>query len=172
MNEGETHDLVRAAVGGRRGVRLCRPIGTAAAVADIAGGLALAACRRHGLDPAATTLILVAHGAERDRRAQAPAERHARRIAARSGFAGVVPAFLEAGPKFPDVLARTTRPAVVVALFLGRGRHVLEDVEGVLARRQPAIAYAGSVGDAPALTELGLSRIRRAARRSVVRPGP
>lgn len=159
MNAGATHDMVRGAARGRN-VRLCRPLGAAPAVAAIARELALAACAR----PATATLILVAHGDERDPRAQATARRHARYIATTRTFRRVVPAYLEAEPGLGDAVARVDGPVVVVALFLGRGRHVVEDVGAALARRGPAVAYAGSVGDTEAMMELGLRRLRRAIR--------
>ncbi|MGH6719160.1 MAG: CbiX/SirB N-terminal domain-containing protein [Alphaproteobacteria bacterium] len=168
MNAGGTYDLVRRAVGARLGVRLCRPIGAAPAIARIAEAMAVAACGKHSREPGRTGLVLAAHGAADDPRAQATTTGHARRIAASGRFAYVVPAFLEAAPGFRDVLASAKGPAVVVALFLGHGRHVARDVAAVVARFAPRVIYAGPVGDDPAFARLVLDR----ARRALTRPPP
>lgn len=164
MNAGGTYDLIRRAVGIRQGVGLCRPIGAAADIARIAETMGLAACRRRRREPARTTLVLVAHGAADDPRAQAPAIDHARRLAATGRFARVLPAFLEAEPGFRATLAAIAGPCAVVALFLGYGRHVTEDVAAVVTRFANAI-YAGSLGDDPAFAQLVLARARRALTR-------
>lgn len=164
MNHGATCDTVRRAAAVFDHVRVCRPLGAAPAIATLARDMALAACGARGWPAARTVLILVAHGAARDPRAQATALRHAARIAATGPFARVDTAFLEAAPMFHDWLARPPRRAAVVGLFLGRGRHVVEDVERPLTRVSPSVAYAGCVGDASIIVDIGLRRIRHALR--------
>jgi sirohydrochlorin ferrochelatase len=126
--------------------------------------MALAACEALGWRAAETTLLLVAHGARRDPRAQAPASRHAARITSAGAFAGVETAFLEADPPFRAWLDRPGARTIVVGLFLGRGRHVVEDVEQAIAQARPTIAYGGSVGDSAAIVSLGSRRVRRVLR--------
>jgi sirohydrochlorin ferrochelatase len=160
MGQGPTYDSVKLAVGAFPGVRLCRPIGTWTMVTRLARDLGIAACARQGWVPRRTRLLLVAHGAVHDPRAQETARRHATRMRTSGVFGRVDTAYLEAEPRFDRATVEHRRATVVVALFLGRGRHVVEDVEEGLAHAGPAVAYGGSVGDAEQLVTVGLQRAR------------
>lgn len=162
MGSGPTFDMVRRAVAAVPGVRLCRPIGAWSVMARLVRDLGIAACVWQGWKPDRTRLLLVAHGAAHDPRAQATTRRHAERIRAMGSFGRVDTTYLEADPRFDRSALSTGRATVVVALFLGRGRHVVEDIEGPLAKAAPTVAYGGSVGDAEDLVNAGLKRVRAA----------
>ncbi|MEX2650025.1 MAG: CbiX/SirB N-terminal domain-containing protein [Alphaproteobacteria bacterium] len=167
MNEGATFDIVRrAAHSGRRGrIRLCLPLGTARAVADIGLALALKTCREAGWRARDVTVVCVGHGAARDPRAQRSTLDHAARIRRPRVFRGVMAAFIEAEPSFAATLASVRGRTVVVAFFLGRGRHVVEDVGAVVGRAGANVRYAGSIGEDRALETIVRRKVRAALRR-------
>jgi sirohydrochlorin cobaltochelatase len=113
-------------------------------------------------DPAATGLLLFAHGARDPRWAQ-PFEAVAARCRAVRGDARVALAFLDF--MAPDLLAAGAALAAagctrvdVVPLFLGAGGHVRKDIPLLLARlhaAHPGVHFAlrPTVGEAPALIE-------------------
>jgi sirohydrochlorin cobaltochelatase len=107
-------------------------------------------------------LVLLAHGS-RDPQWRDPPEALRRLLAARLENATVELAFLElAEPGFEEVLARiaaggNTRVSIV-PLFLAAGRHVREDIAGLVARaraRYPEVEFRElpALGDAPSVLE-------------------
>lgn len=162
MNEGATFDIVRRAAQKGR-ARLCLPLGTARAVADIGLALAMEACRAAGWRAREVTVVCVGHGAARDPRAQKSTLDHAARLRRLRVFGGVAAAFIEAEPSLAATLASVRGRTVAVAFLLGRGRHVIDDVEAVVGRA--GVRYAGSIGDDAALEAIVRRKVRAALRR-------
>jgi sirohydrochlorin ferrochelatase len=162
MADGFIMQLVRNRLAGATGVRLRRPVGTDPRVADLIEAAAAAACAERGWEPAGATLLLVAHGTERHPNSATAARRHAREVAARTGFAEVHTAFLDQASFLADAtrhLAR--RPCVAVGLFVDDGPHGRDDVLAGLAGAGVPIAYTGAIGSDPAFVDLILAEARR-----------
>ena len=117
------------------------PLGILPAFRDLARRAALEGCRTHGLDPAATTVVLAAHGA-RDTRAPADSAKAAVAHLHASGlFRAVTPAFVEEPPFLFDVLETVAAPAICVPFFALAAGHVTGD----LAEAAVAAGFAGPI---------------------------
>lgn len=153
---------------GRRRLIRCPPIGLNPDLARIIAGCALALGREHGLDPGATRLLLVGHGARNDDASRRATMAQASRLRMRGQFAGVDCAFLEEPPAIKDQLARGDGDCIVIGMFAAGGAHADEDVPRQLraARlgRRGRIVYAGAIGADPAISVLVLDQIDDADR--------
>ncbi|MFT4266354.1 MAG: CbiX/SirB N-terminal domain-containing protein [Xenophilus sp.] len=108
-------------------------------------------------------IVLFAHGS-RDARWREPVEAVARRVAELAPHAAVRCAYLElVEPGLPQAVAELAAGGVravrVVPLFLGMGRHLRQDLPGLLddlRRTWPRVAFelAPAVGESPALIDL------------------
>ena len=111
----------------------------------------------------ATGIVLFAHGS-RDPRWREPVEAVARRVTALSPGAPVVCAYLE--PTAPDLptataglVAQGARAVRIVPLFLGIGKHVREDLPGLidgLRAAHPGVTFSlqTAVGEDTRVIEL------------------
>jgi sirohydrochlorin ferrochelatase len=137
--------LIEAAnAGAARIVRLLPPLGLDPALAALVARRAGDAARRLGAAAAQTTVVLLAHGSNRDQASREAAGRLAALIAARRRFRAVRIAVLEGGLTLGETLDAVRGPAVVVGLFAGEGLHGAEDVPALLAARD--VGFAGNVG--------------------------
>lgn len=135
-----------------RQVRVLPPIGLDRAVPGIVAGLARDAISGAELEATDTTLLLVAHGSQKD-----PASRNATlsvatALAELRQFRSVEIAFLEEDPFVADQLSSVVGPTVAVGLFMGEGMHGAEDLpRAVRATRRGDIFIAPSLSQAPEL---------------------
>ncbi|GBD42946.1 hypothetical protein HRbin40_00406 [bacterium HR40] len=156
-----------------RGIRppplLLPPLGSIPALAAVLTRMAQRTAREAGLDPATTTLVLVAHGTPKHPASGRTVAEQAARIERSGRFAAVETAFLEQEPFLADRLLRLCRrPAVVVGFFVDAGPHGRDDVRRVL-EGFPAIPYAGVVGERPEVVPLLLDMAQSALRRPPLR---
>jgi sirohydrochlorin cobaltochelatase len=95
-------------------------------------------------DPSETTLVVLGHGTEEHAGSGGATSHLAARLATESGYASVVPAFLDQTPTLSEVLAQIrTRGTVIVPFFVSEGWHVGTTIPRDLAR-------VGDVGGGPA----------------------
>lgn len=161
-----TRVAIPRALGGDPRVRLCRPVGLNQRMAALITCHARLGCAERGLDPAATTVVLVGHGSARAPGQAAALRRHTATVAASGAFACVCEAHLEEPPRLPETLAALRGSAVaVVGFFAGEGGHVRDDVPAALAAEQaarrnayPPVHNFGSVADNPAVTQIILEQ--------------
>ena len=138
--------------GNGRQVGILTPIGLDRSVPEIVAGLAGDAISGAELEAADTTLLLVAHGSQKD-----PASRNATITVATAlaefrRFRSVEIAFLEEDPFVADQLNAVIGPAVAVGLFMGEGMHGGEDLpQAVRASRRGDIVIAPPLSQSPEL---------------------
>jgi sirohydrochlorin cobaltochelatase len=133
---------------GSRTVQLCGPLGHRLELGLLVGLRAQAAAQRHGVEPKQTTLLIVAHGTDRDRGSQHATDRHAARVRETGAFAEVQTAYLDQAPTIPDTVAGLKRPTVVAGLFATPGPHAEQDVPRLIAQGNSpnVIDYLGPIG--------------------------
>jgi sirohydrochlorin cobaltochelatase len=109
-----------------------------------------------GIDPAETSLLIVAHGTDLNENSAVAAKREAERIRGLGKFAEVLNLYMEEPPLVSDWRKLTnTRNIVVVPFFISDGLHSYEDIPRLIG-----IVVAGSVdrdrpGSAPPATARG-----------------
>ncbi len=107
--------------------KYCQPVGNHAAMTELllkrAREVAL------GVDPAETSLLIVAHGTDLNENSAVAAKREAEKIRALGKFAGVLNVYMEEPPLVSDWRKLThTRNVVVVPFFISDGLHSYEDI--------------------------------------------
>src|SRR4030095_10020045 len=132
-----------------------------------------------GVDPAETSLLIVAHGTNLNENSAVAAKREAEKIRAIGKFAAVLNVYMEEPPLVSDWRKLTkTRNIVVVPFFISDGLHSYEDIpqligiadrrstitshaaRGEIFRRNPyringrTLFYAPSLGTDPGLPDL------------------
>lgn len=138
-----------------RNIEMLTPLGLDPGLPDIVLQQACDAAHDHGFAPQACTVILLAHGSQRNPASRQSTERMARAIEERALFRKVDVAFLEEQPSLDDVAAVTEGPAVVVGMFSGEGLHGAKDAPRLVERlRRNDIVFAGIMGSAPGIAEL------------------
>jgi sirohydrochlorin cobaltochelatase len=100
-----------------------------------------------GIDPAETSLLIVAHGTDLNENSAVAAKREAEKIRALGKFAGVLNVYMEEPPLVADWQKLTkTRNVVVVPFFISDGLHSYEDIPrliGIANGRSTATSHAG-----------------------------
>jgi sirohydrochlorin cobaltochelatase len=117
----------RTEIGGRV-VYYGKPVGSHPSVPALISRRAADWCARQGLAPAATTLLLVAHGSRNPMASHTP-EAIAAAVRRESVFAEVLTAYLEQEPsvrRWPDLVA--TDRIIALPLLLSEGMHVNIDL--------------------------------------------
>jgi sirohydrochlorin cobaltochelatase len=144
---------------GAPSVHLCDPVGQRAELAGILEARACAAATRHGLDPAETTLLLVAHGTDRDQGSQHATDLHAARLRSMGVFGAVRTAYLDQAPTIPETVARLDCPTIVAGLFATPGPHAETDVPRLIAEGNSSyvLDYLGPIGADAAVPEIILN---------------
>jgi sirohydrochlorin cobaltochelatase len=113
-----------------------------------------------GVDPAETSLLIVAHGTDLNENSAVAAKREAQKIRSLGKYATVLNVYMEEPPLVSDWRKLTeTRNVVVVPFFISDGLHSYEDIPVLLGiqeqrlpsrRRQPN----GRLGSRPSLKEI------------------
>jgi sirohydrochlorin cobaltochelatase len=109
----------------------CQPVGNHPAVTE----LLLKRSREvaPGIDPAETSLLIVAHGTDLNENSAVAAKREAEKIRALGKFAAVLNVYMEEPPLVSDWRKLTkTRNVVVVPFFISDGLHSYEDIPALL----------------------------------------
>jgi sirohydrochlorin cobaltochelatase len=109
-----------------------------------------------GIDPAETTLLIVAHGTDLNENSAVAAKREAERIRALRKFAEVLNVYMEEPPLVSDWRKLTkTRNVVVVPFFISDGLHSYEDIPRLIGIVTAGKVYRGQPGSAHSATARG-----------------
>jgi sirohydrochlorin ferrochelatase len=152
----------RLAAVGRADCPVLAPFGRDPASAALCLRAALDGARAHGLDPAATTLLIAAHGSPSDPRPAAATRAVAGAVAAALRFRAVAVGFVDEPPSIAEA-ARESRASLCLPFFAARNNHVTADLPAALARAGFAGALLDPVGEHPAVPRLIAAALRRAA---------
>jgi sirohydrochlorin cobaltochelatase len=107
--------------------KYCQPVGNHPAMTDLL--LKRAREVAPGVDPADTSLLIVAHGTDLNENSAVAAKREAEKIRAVGKFAGVLNVYMEEPPLVSDWRKLTnTRNVVGVPFFISDGLHSYEDI--------------------------------------------
>jgi sirohydrochlorin cobaltochelatase len=108
------------------------------------------------IDPAESSLLIVAHGTDLNENSAVAAKREAEKIRALGKFAAVLNVYMEEPPLVADWRKLTkTRPVVVVPFFISDGLHSYEDIPVLLGIAVAAGVDRGRPGSAPPATARG-----------------
>ena len=134
--------------------KYCEPVGNHPAMTELllkrAGEVA------GDVDPAETSLLIVAHGTDLNENSAVAAKREADRIRALAKFAEVLNLYMEEPPLISDwPKLSSTRNVVVVPFFISDGLHSYEDIPQLLGIVLAAGVHRGSPGSAPPATARG-----------------
>jgi sirohydrochlorin cobaltochelatase len=134
--------------------KYCEPVGNHPAMTDLL--LKRAREVAPGVDPADTTLLIVAHGTDLNENSAVAAKREAEKIRALGKFAGVLNVYMEEPPLASDWRKLTnTRNVVVVPFFISDGLHSYEDIPRLLGIVVAGGVDRGRPGSAPSATAPG-----------------
>jgi sirohydrochlorin cobaltochelatase len=140
--------------------KYCEPVGNNAAMTELllrrAGGIA------PDVDPADTSLLIVAHGTDLNENSAVAAKREAEKIRALGKYVAVLNVYMEEAPLVSDWRKLTkTRHVIVVPFFISDGLHSYEDIPVLLgigdaAPNKPAL----SLSEGPRSSHEGTTRRR------------
>ena len=164
LSGAPSHDDARA-------VHLCDPLGHCPELGRLIGLRAQAAAQRHGRAPSETTVLLVAHGTDRDEGSQHATDRHAAWLRETGTFADIRTAYLDQTPTIPDTIAGLERPTIVAALFATPGPHAEQDVPRLIAEGNSpnVIDYLGPIGADEGIPKVILSIVAQEVARNTAR---
>jgi len=138
--------------------RYCEPVGNHSLMTELllqrARGVA------PDVDPAETSLLIVAHGTDLNENSAVAAKREAEKIRALGKYAAVLNVYMEEAPLVSDWRKLTETPnVVVVPFFISDGLHSYEDIPrllGIKERRLPSRRREpnGRLGSRPSLKEI------------------
>jgi sirohydrochlorin cobaltochelatase len=134
--------------------KYCQPVGNHPLMTDLllkrAGEVA------PDVDPADTSLLIVAHGTDLNENSAVAAKREAEKIRALGKFAEVLNVYMEEQPLVSDWLKLTKTPnVVVVPFFISDGLHSYEDIPRLIGIVVAAGVDRGRPGSAPLATARG-----------------
>jgi sirohydrochlorin cobaltochelatase len=134
--------------------KYCQPVGNHPAMTELllkrAGDIALS------VDPAETSLLIVAHGTNLNENSAVAAKREAEKIRALRKYAAVLNVYMEEPPLVSDWRKLTkTRNVVVVPFFISDGLHSYEDIPRLIGIVVAAGVDRGQPGSAPPATAPG-----------------
>src|SRR5580765_762433 len=138
--------------------KYCEPAGSHASMTDLLLRRALEVAP--GIDRAATSLLIVAHGTDLNENSAVAAKREAEKIRALGKYAAVLNVYMEEAPLVSDWRKLTKTPnVVVVPFFISDGLHSYEDIPrllGIKERRLPSRRKQpnGRLGSRPSLKEI------------------
>jgi len=135
----------RLGLAGYPGLRVLDPFGTDPALPDLVARIALEGCASAGLDPAATTLFLAAHGSKVSRTSADSTHAMAEILTRRALFAALRVGFVEESPFLAEA-AQGLDPAICLPFFNLRAGHVAGDVPDALEKagfRGPLLPAVG-----------------------------
>src|SRR5882672_2736794 len=135
--------------------RYCEPVGNHPLMTELL--LKRARDVAPDVDPAETSLLIVAHGTDLNENSAVAAKREVEKIRALGKYAAVLNAYMEEAPLVSDWRKLTETPnVVVVPFFISDGLHSYEDIPRLLGimlpsrRKQPN----GRLGSRPSLKEI------------------
>jgi sirohydrochlorin cobaltochelatase len=134
--------------------KYCEPVGNHPAMTELL--LKRAREVAPGVDPAGTSLLIVAHGTDLNENSAVAAKREAEDIRALGKFAEVLNVYMEEPPLVSDWRKLTeTRNVVVVPFFISDGLHSYEDIPRLIGIIVAAGVDRGQPGSAPPATAPG-----------------
>src|SRR6184192_689319 len=124
--------------------KYCEPVGNHSMMTELL--LKRAREVAPGVDPAETSLLIVAHGTDLNENSAAAAKREAEKICALAKYAAVLNVYMEEPPLVSDWRKLTkTQNVIVVPFFISDGLHSYEDIPrllGIMNGRSPTISRA------------------------------
>jgi sirohydrochlorin cobaltochelatase len=128
--------------------RYCEPVGNHSLMTELllqrARGVA------PDVDPAETSLLIVAHGTDLNENSAVAAKREAEKIRALGKYAAVLNVYMEEAPLVSDWRKLTETPnVVVVPFFISEGLHSYEDIPRLLGMVVAAVVDRGQPGSPP-----------------------
>ena len=134
--------------------KCCQPVGNHPAMTELL--LKRAREVAPGVDPAGTSLLIVAHGTDLNENSAVAAKREAEKIRALGKYAAVLNLYMEEPPLVSDWRKLTkTRNLVVVPFFISDGLHSYEDIPRLIGIAVAAGVDRGRPGSAPPATAPG-----------------
>jgi sirohydrochlorin cobaltochelatase len=134
--------------------RYCEPVGNHPLMTDLL--LKRARDVAPDVDPAETSLLIVAHGTDLNENSAVAAKREAEKIRALGKYAAVLNAYMEEAPLVSDWRTLTKTPnVVVVPFFISDGLHSYEDIPKLLGIVVAAVVDRGQPGSPPPATGHG-----------------
>jgi len=134
--------------------KYCDPVGNHAAMTELLLGRASEVAP--GVDPAETSVLIVAHGTDLNENSAVAAKREAEKIRALGKFAEVLNVYMEEPPLVSEWRKLTkTRNLVVVPFFISDGLHSYEDIPRLIGIVVAADVDRGRPGSAPPATARG-----------------
>jgi sirohydrochlorin cobaltochelatase len=134
--------------------KYCQPVGNHAAMTELL--LKRAREIAPGVDPAETSLLIVAHGTDLNENSAVAAKREAEKIRSLGKFATVLNVYMEEPPLVSDWRKLTkTRNVVVVPFFISDGLHSYEDIPRLIGIVVAAGVDRGQPRSAPPATAPG-----------------
>jgi sirohydrochlorin cobaltochelatase len=134
--------------------KYCEPIGNHPMMTELL--LKRASEVAPGVDPAESSLLIVAHGTDLNENSAVAAKREAEKIRALGKYATVLNVYMEEPPLVSDWRKLTkTRHVVVVPFFISDGLHSYEDIPVLLGIAVAAGVDRGRPGSAPPATARG-----------------
>jgi sirohydrochlorin cobaltochelatase len=134
--------------------KYCEPVGNHPMMTELL--LKRASDIAPGVDPAETSLLIVAHGTDLNENSAVAAKREAEKIRALGKYAAVLNVYMEEPPLVSDWRKLTkTRHVVVVPFFISDGLHSYEDIPVLLGIAVAAGVDRGRPGSAPPATARG-----------------
>jgi sirohydrochlorin cobaltochelatase len=134
--------------------KYCEPVGNHAAVTELL--LRRASEVAPGIDPAETSLLIVAHGTDLNENSAVAAKREAEKIRRLGKFAEVLNVYMEEPPLISDWRKLTkTWNVIVVPFFISDGLHSYEDIPRLIGIVVAAGADRDPPGSAPPATAPG-----------------
>ena len=134
--------------------KYCEPVGNHPMMTELL--LKRASEVAPGVDPAESSLLIVAHGTDLNENSAVAAKREAEKIRALGKYAAVLNVYMEEPPLVSDWRKLTkTRHVVVVPFFISDGLHSYEDIPVLLGIAVAAGVDRGRPGSAPPATARG-----------------
>ena len=128
-------------------VSILPPLGLEPTLADVIADETIAATLSRANLPAETSIVLLAHGSEKDQASRVATERLADRIRQRKCFCDTRIALLEEPPSLADAIEGASRPIIVVGLFAGEGMHGADDAKRLVAElKRDDVTLIGPAG--------------------------
>jgi len=128
--------------------RYCEPVGNHPLMTDLL--LNRARDVAPDVDPAETSLLIVAHGTDLNENSAVAAKREAEKIRALGKYAAVLNAYMEEAPLVSNWRTLTKTPnVVVVPFFISDGLHSYEDIPRLLGIVVAAVVDRGQPGSPP-----------------------
>jgi sirohydrochlorin cobaltochelatase len=128
--------------------KYCEPVGNHSGMTEML--LQRAGQVAPGIDPAETSLLIVAHGTDLNENSAAAAKREAERIRALGKYASVLNVYMEEPPLVADWKKLATAPnVIVVPFFISDGLHSYEDIPALLgiANARSASTFRAAPGE-------------------------